>query len=280
MERKLKPGRVKVATEAEKKYVDVGYCSDCEQFEQATAPAIYPAIETRNLIYHAYPKEGWLDAMREIAEHRSVFNGQVVVAIAVDAETDAEAARDQVRATLQPDQVIIAPNSPTLREAATFRALLESILSDCPTEATFYSHVKGITTAGSTTGAIKWRRVMTDNLLGRWGDAMGHLQRHPFVGTHKMIWPAGQASPFPTRLTPTHSWMHAGTFWWFRHDQVASRYRPEAIAADRYGVEAFPAQMLPHESAYSMWQPWEESEAAWPQSNPYDPALYATDFSR
>ena len=280
MERKLKPGRVKVATEAEKKYVNVGYCSDCEQFEQATAPAIYSAIETRNLIYHVYPAPGWLDAVREIAEHRSIFNGRVIVAVAVDAEMDAEAARDQVQATLQPDQIIIAPNDPMLREAATFRSLLESILSDSPTEATFYSHVKGITTAGSTTGAMKWRRVMTDNLLGRWGDAMGHLQRHPFVGTHKMIWPAGQSSPFPTRLTPAYPWMHAGTFWWFRHDQVASRYRPELIAADRYGVEAFPAQMFPHGMAYSMWQPWGEDESAWPQSNPYDPALYATDFSR
>jgi hypothetical protein len=121
---------------------------------------------------------------------------------------------------------------------------------------------------------------MTDNLLGRWGDAMEHLTRYPFVGTHKMIWPAGQASPFPTRLTPTHSWMHAGTFWWFRHDQVAAKYRPEMIAADRYGVEAFPAHLFPHGMAYSMWQPWGEDESAWPQSNPYDPAMYEADFSR
>jgi hypothetical protein len=202
------------------------------------------------------------------------------VAIAVDAEMDTEAAREQVQAALQPDQVAIVPNDPTLREAATFRSLLESILSGSPTEATFYAHTKAITTADDACGAAKWRRAMTDNLLGRWDDAMGHLQRFAIVGTHKMIWPIGQASPFPTRLTPAYPWMHAGTFWWFRHDQVAAKYRPELIVPDRYGVEAFPAQMFPHHQAYSMFQPWEESEAAWPQRNPYDPAMYEADFSR
>jgi hypothetical protein len=280
MERKLKPGRVKVATEGEKKYVDVGYCSGCEQFEAAKPAAIYPAIETRNLIYHVYPAPGWLDAVHEIAQHLEAFNGRVLVALALDAGMGLLAARDEIRTLLQPDEILITTNDPNLREAATFRRLLESILSDSPTEATFYAHTKAITTADSTTGAMKWRRVMTDNLLGRWGDAMGHLRRHPFVGTHKMIWPVGQASPFPTRLTPAYSWMHAGTFWWFRHDQVAAKYRPELIVPDRYGVEAFPAQMFPHHQAYSMFQPWEESEAAWPQRNPYDPAMYEADFSR
>jgi hypothetical protein len=280
MERKLKPGRVKVATEAEKKYVDVGYCSGCEQFEAAKPAAIYPAIETRNLIYHVYPAPGWLDAVHEIAQHLEAFNGRVLVALALDAGMGLLAARDEIRTLLQPDGILITPNDPNLREAATFRRLLESILSDSPTDATFYAHTKGITTADGACGAMKWRRVMTDNLLGRWGDAMGHLRRYPFVGTHKMIWPVGQASPFPTRLTPAHSWMHAGTFWWFRNDAVAAKYRPELIVPDRYGVEAFPAQMFPHHQAYSMFQPWEESEAAWPQRNPYDPAMYEADFSR
>lgn len=280
MEHKLKPGRVRIIIDGVKQFVDVGYCAGCDDFEAAKPPAIYPAIETRNLIYHAYPKEGWLDAVREIATHREAFNGRVIVAVAVDAGMDAEAARTQVEDMLRPDQVVIMSNDPKLREAATFRTLIESILSDSPTEATFYAHSKGNTTADGACGAAKWRRAMVDNLLGRWGDAMEHLRRYPFVGTHKMIWPADQASPFPTRLAPAFPWMHAGTFWWFRHDQISAKYQPEMITPDRYGVEAFPAQLFPHQAAYSMWQPWEENESAWPQRNPYDPRLYETDFSR
>jgi hypothetical protein len=135
--------------------------------------------------------------------------------------------------------------------------------------------------AGSSTiGAVKWRQFMTASLLGRWTDAMRHLRRHAFVGTHKMIWPERQHAPYPSKIGTRHPWMHAGTFWWFRHDHVAARFRPEMILRDRWGVEAFPGQMFPHEMAYSMWQPWEENESAWPQLNPYDPQLYEKDYSQ
>jgi hypothetical protein len=281
MEHKVKPGKMSFKTEDGTKHrVEMAYCSGCEDFERAEPPAIYPAIKTRNLIYHVYPAPGWLDAIQEIATHRDLFNGNVHVAIAFNPDTDIETVSRQVERILEPDRIFLIENDPVIRETATFPTLLESILNASRTEATFYAHTKANTTADGVCGATKWRQVMVKSLLGRSEDAMQHLRRHPFVGTHKMIWPAGQAAPFPTRLAPTYPWMHAGTFWWFRHDMVSSRHRPELIARDRYGVEGFPAQLFPHEMAYSMWQPWDEDESAWPQRNPYDPQLYETDYSK
>ena len=280
MEHKLKPGKVSFTSPEGKQRVEMSYCSGCDQFESAELSAIYPAIETRNLIYHVYPAPGWMDAIQEIATHRDVFNAKVHVAIAFNPDTDIETVSRQVESILKPDRIFLVENDPVIREVATFPSLLESILNASSTEATFYAHTKAITTADGVCGATKWRQAMTANLLGRSGDAMRHLSRYPFVGTHKMIWPAHQGPPYPTRIKTLHPWMHAGTFWWFRHDEVASRFKPELILRDRYGVEAFPAQMFPHDMAYSMWQPWDEDESAWPQRNPYDPQLYETDYSK
>jgi hypothetical protein len=258
-------------------------CEDRDDWKPGEVPKArynYPPITTRNLIYHIYPHGSWLDAVRETAVHVDVFNGRRLVAIAVDSDMDIEAVREIVTPLLKPTQLFVMPNDKDLRETVTFEPLLRAVLNDSQAEATFYAHSKANTTDGNVDAATVWRQVMTANLLGRWQDAMRHLQSHVFVGTHKMIWPSHQPSPFPTRLKPNHPWMHSGTFWWFRHDEVSLRYKPEMVARDRYAVEAFPGQLVPHEMAYSMWQPWDEHESAWPQRFPYDPGLYDTDYSR
>jgi hypothetical protein len=256
-------------------------CRGCDQYQKPDpVQHSYPPIATRNLIYHIYPHGSWLNAVRETAVHIDVFNGRRLVAIACDLGMNIEEVRKLVTPLLKPTQLFVMPNDKDLRETVTFEPLLRAVLNDSPTEATFYAHSKANTTDGSVDGATRWRQVMAANLLGRWQDAVRHLQSHVFVGTHKMIWPAHQPPPFPTLLKPNHPWMHSGTFWWFRHDEVSRRYKPDMIARDRYAVEAFPAQIIPHEMAYSMWQPWDEHENAWPQRNPYDPELYETDYSR
>jgi hypothetical protein len=256
-------------------------CQTCKDWQSGEQPPIqYAPITTRNLIYHVYPKGGWLDAVSEIAGHLDAFNGQRIVAVAFDSLCGLKDDFAEIERLLKPTHTLLLPNDRDLRETITFEPLLRAVLNDSPSEATFYGHTKANTTDGNVEAATKWRQVMTANLLGRWQDAMGHLQRYTFVGTHKMIWPADQPSPFPTRMKPAHPWMHSGTFYWFRHDRVSSLNPFDKIARDRYGVEAWPAQLIPHEEAYSMWQPWEEHERAWPQRNPYDPGLYDTDYSR
>lgn len=231
----------------------------------------YPEIAKRNLIYHIYPADGWEPVVEELAQHLSIFNGKRVVAVAGGSPSVIAKVRKLLR---YPDRILSIKNDPILREQVTFRPLLDNVLNNRPNEATFYAHTKALTTADSVDGATLWRKVMVRNLLGRWEEAMLRLRSHTFVGTHKMLWPEDQPVPFPTGLRPRHQWMHAGTFWWFRHDRVSELDWPGAVVKDRYGVEAWPAQLVPHKEAFSMWQPWVEDESAWPQRNPYDPGLY------
>ena len=240
----------------------------------------YEAITKRNLLYHIYPAEGYEKLVHEIAEHLHIFNGKVCVAISVDCFYQIKKASDFIRKVLEPDELDIIQNDTQVRETATFQTLLDHVLDTDPNTATFYCHTKANSTADNKKGAELWRKVMIERLLGHWSDAMEHLRRYPFVGTHKMIWPEDALPPYPTRLRARHQWMMAGTFWWFRHDPVGNIYTPDLLKWDRYGVEALPSQMFPHEEAYSMWQPWGESEQAYPQRSPYDPRLYEKDFSK
>lgn len=231
-------------------------------------------ITTRNLAYHICPTGDWRLNVDRLLEFQDAFNGKRVVAIAQDSQLEpVEAVQDYIRPL--DAEVMILPNCQTLREVATFLPLLLSVKSTDPNTATFYAHTKGNTTNGDKSAAVMWRNVMYDNLLGRWQECMAYLPNHSFVGTHKMIWPAGQQPPYPTKLKTSYPWMHAGTFYWFRHDAVFSRDDwQRLIVNDRYGAEAWPGQLIPHEQAKSMWQPWEEHERAWPQLNPYDLRLY------
>lgn len=241
---------------------------------------LYPSISKRNLIYHVYPAKGYEGLIHEIANYRHIFNGKVVVAIACDDSYLGEKAMDTVSDILQPDVIDLFQNDRVVRETATFAWLMREVLNSDPNTTTFYCHTKANSTADDRKGAEAWRKVMVKRLLGSYADAMEHLKRYSFVGTHKMIWPDDALPPYPTRLRARHQWMHAGTFWWFRHDRVSEVYVPTLLKWDRYGVEALPSQMFPHEEAYSMWQPWGETEQAYPQRSPYDPRLYEKDYSK
>lgn len=282
MDRKLKPGRVRFAIDGVKQSADVGYCVGCEQFVPKLNKPTYPEITKRNLIYHIYPAKGYLELVEEIAAYRSVFNGQVVVAIALDDMGRKSRIVADVDRILDPTDVLVLHNCPVVRETATFETLTERVLDADESTATFYAHTKAISTADDKKGAERWRQVMVKRLLGSWEDAMSHLRHHTFVGTHKMIWRETDAPPYPTRLRATYQWMHAGTFWWFRHDRVSALMEQGLgqVPLDRYAVEAWPSQLIPHQEAYSMWQPWGESEDAYPQRTPYDPRLYDHDYSK
>lgn len=234
-------------------------------------------ITTRNLLYHACPlqaNDDWRSCIAELLEYgRQIFNGRRLVAIATGKGLHDPGEVRSAFASLPGVEFLEIPNDRELREVASFGRLLAAVQSTHADEATFYAHTKGNSTACNVTGARLWRSAMHRELLGNWQACLAELRRHAFVGTHKMIWPKTAVPPFPSRLK-VGNWMHAGTFFWFRHDQVFSNRNWQAIPADRYGAEAWPSVVCPdHTAAKSMFQPWPEVPYVTP--DPYDPRLYA-----
>lgn len=236
-----------------------------------TPRPVRPAIERRNLLYHVFPAAGWREPVAELVEHWGAFNGRRVVAIATGDGLDSP--RD-VRRVLPSAGVewIEVENDPRLREVKSFLPLLNRVADCDPAAATFYAHTKALSTAENQLGAARWRRAMHRHLLGRLPEVLEGLRRFPFVGTHKIIWQPGTRPPYPTGLMHGH-WMHAGTFYWFRHDAVFGHANWREIPDDRYGAEAWPAGMFSPEDGLSLYQPWPEWE--YPTPSPYDPELYA-----
>jgi hypothetical protein len=70
--------------------------------------------------------------------------------------------------------------------------------------------------------------------------------------------------------------MLAGTFYWFRNDQVFTNSNWSKISRDRYAAEAWPSGLCEWTEAASMYQLWPEDK--YPTPSPYDPENYPEEF--
>lgn len=228
----------------------------------------------RNLIFHVYAdreSDIWRRHLVKLGhQSKQFFNRRKLFAIATGPATESPATVTRFidRIIPPPYETYHTQNCPQLREVASLRLLLELIADPSPDQATFYAHTKGNTTADGTSGATRWAAAMYRHLLTP--QALKKLADFAAVGTHKITWPAGM-SPYPSGLT-RGNWMSAGTFFWFRHDAIFTNPAWRDIAHDRYGAEAWLSTLLPADSCFTAWQPWQST--AWPTPNPYDPDLY------
>lgn len=231
-----------------------------------------PSVSLLNLIYHVYPSKQnriWRANVARVANRINIFNGQRIVAVAVD---DSTYGIDEVRREFGSADVELLEleNDRELREAATLPILLERVASTEEHEASFFAHTKGNTARDNRLGAELWRNAMYHALLDNVNVCRDLLLRHPCVGTHKMCWPEGLA-PYPNRFDYGR-WMFAGTFWWIRHRDVFSQPHWRDVPRDRYGAEAWLSGLFDADAAASVFQPWPANE--YPTPSPYDPALY------
>ena len=227
----------------------------------------------RNCIYHVAALKAndlWLRNLEQIKKRWSVFNGRRIIAYAVG---DACHTLREVRQHLPDATIIEVPNDPQLREVASFVRLLQEVESRSADTITFYGHTKGNSTAESVKGSVRWRNSMYKYLLDDVEQVRRALCTHTFCGTHKITWLPGH-SPYPSGLA-IGTWMHAGTFFWFRHDEVFTKPRWWEISNDRYAAEAWPSTICEAERAWSMYQPWPDREH---RPNPYDPKWYPEEF--
>lgn len=233
-----------------------------------------PAITTLNAIYHVCPLKGndtWRANLRQLMQRRSVFNGRVILAIATGDKLH-EPGVVMTECRDHSIEYLEVPNDRELREAASFRQLLEAIADSDEWSATFYAHTKGNSTKGNALGAEYWRNAMYHHLLDHVQVCRDLLLTHPCVGTHKMVWPNDTATPFPSRISNRHRWMFAGTFFWIRNRDVFSSDAWRNVREDRYGAEAWLGDLFTTDQAATVFQPWPVSE--YPTPSPYDPRLY------
>ena len=211
-------------------------------------------ITTRNLIYHITPfatNDIWLRNVRQLLKRIDLFNGRRVIAVATG---EGLVAPDQVQSAFGNHQVeiITRPNSAQLRENATFLPLLESVADPDPHTATFYAHAKGVgkdvCCLGPPRGSRYWRNAMYHELLDDWSRINELLIDSAIVGTHRrqhnenhQIYPDGQS---------TSPWHFAGTFFWFRNQDVFSTEKwREVWQPTGWGAEAWPGRMFDFEQS-------------------------------
>lgn len=227
----------------------------------------------RHCLYHVAPltaNDAWRANVRQLLKRADLFTGKRIAAIATGPECHHPAV---VREAFDGRgfEFLEVPNDKQLREVATFVPLLRQVEHE--PGVTFYAHTKGNSTAENVKAATRWRNAMYHYLLDDFEPVRRALIGHTFCGTHKMKWRA-DFSPYPTRLK-VGTWMHAGTFFWFRNENVFSNPDWHDLPADRYAAEAWPSMMADESAGWSLYQPWPASDR---HPNPYKPDIYPAEF--
>ena len=234
-----------------------------------------PYITRINLIYHVCPlikNDVWRDNLAQLKKRWGIFTGKKV--LAVSNNTDLVWPIEEVVKELNREcELFEVPNDANLRETISFKQLLKSVESLDGEEITFYGHTKGNSTKESMLGSEFWRNAMYHYLLDNINAVLDNFRTFPTIGTHKICWPPGVRTPFPTNLDNEHHWMFSGTFFWFNNKAVFSNPKCyEYIAKDRYGVEAWIGNLFPEKQGCTLYQPWVLHK--FPPCNPYDPSVH------
>jgi hypothetical protein len=133
---------------------------------------------------------------------------------------------------------VIRTNDPVLGEVATFPGILERVASPEPTEATLYAHTKGVSRPQSQSVSL-WREVMYHACLSDLDRVMSLLRRFACAGPFMKI-----GHQFDRSIVPRNHFHFAGSFFWFRNDQLFSRPDWRSIPNFRFGVEAYLGQFF------------------------------------
>lgn len=226
----------------------------------------------RNLIYHIWPtrlsQSCWMWSVDKLSEYIHVFNGKIVVAIAIE-HSDLEpyqtnSKEEVVERFLSEDTMMgsrvkelgleieffCVENYGHLRECTSFYKLLNKIESLDENEITFYCHAKG----------VRWQRAKFRRAEELWTAYMletnlSDIERVENVLSIKTKWGCfgcivameehrnsyeGE-SYFPKRTgNNAQGWFYDGTFFWFNNKKLFSKnwcYDPRLMSSRWNGVE-------------------------------------------
>jgi hypothetical protein len=198
----------------------------------------------KNLIYHIWPVKGrgvWQWNVKQLLRRMDQFNGQRIVGIATDDQTDsAEAVKAAFKGTVT--HFVECSNDRSLGEVATFPEMMRRIDNIDPRQIAFYAHAKGVKyPIGAAPMVRRWTRTMYANMLDYPPTIEDALKRNAMVGTFKKSGNAFGTLP--------RSWHYAGTFFWFRNADVFSQPTWHHIPLQWWGTEAWPGVVCPPDKA-------------------------------
>ncbi len=265
-------------------------CMNCTDWQRATTttplenPSPITEFSTRHLLYHIYPVSGngaWQWNVEQLCGRLKAFNGQKIVAIAIDPPTGRLSdptgpnspdggrvipgcdSADKVRAEFAKrwphDDITFLEfeNDPKLREVKTLIPMLEMVLSDDPTHITLYAQAKG-TTRKKGHIARRWTEALYEIMFDHFPLAEEQLKTYPVTGCFKKL----GAGWDPTQSFSDYHF--SGSWFWFRN---ADLYQRDWQKADQFwsGVEPYPSQHFRPSEAGCMFH-----EASVPAMNLYN----------
>jgi hypothetical protein len=239
----------------------------------------FAEITTRNLIFHCYACQANDAATRALAQLRirwHLFNGRKLIAVATDKTT---IPLPHLKRLLPADaEYLIIPNDRRLREMASFPTMLREVRSLDEQTATFYAHTKGASPTQSNDGTANlaityWTLRMFHHLLDDWDQVQLALKLHACAGCYQIDYShiPGFIMESPTGAR-CGQWHYAGTFFWFRHDQIFRRPAWSCLPDDSYAPEMWLGTLLRPELATTLYQPWDPHDHA--KIQPYNPATH------
>jgi len=200
----------------------------------------------RNLLYHVYPLRNsiWKWNIDLLNRHASIFNGRVIISIAIDESTDHF--KEVISLIKIPNaEIVVVKNDPNRAEGVTFLPALGELASDNPDEATFYAHAKGVARS------IK-RPYETENVKA-WVECMWHantasvelielaLKDYACAGCFQRFGQHGGGS-----------WHFGGTFYWVKHSEIFKGNWKD-IDPGYYGVEGWIGRQVAKEKAFCIF---------------------------
>lgn len=251
-------------------------------------PSPPEGISRRNLLYHIYPVSGngaWQWNVEQVCGRLKAFNGQKIVAIAIDPPTgrlrdpsgpnspdggryipgcdSAEAVKAEFAKRWPHDDITFLEfeNDPTLREVKTLIPMLSMVLSNDPGEITLYAQAKG-TTRRPGHIARRWTEALYEIMFDYFPLAEEQLKKFPVTGCFKKLgagWSPEQS----------HSdWHYSGSWVWFLNAEL---YKRDWQRVDMFwsGIEPYPSQQFKANEAGCMFH-----TAKVPEMNLYSAAYF------
>lgn len=226
----------------------------------------FTKIVKRNLLLYIYPVAGtgvWQRIIDEFTSRIDLFNGRIVLCVSQDGPESPPHALDASRVPLGTDSAelvferflrnargrgsvkTLTVRNTELGETAHHNRIFAENFNLDPDSATLYAHSKGVTRRPGHM-AHRWRSVLLETLIDRYGCVEAALETKPVAGSFKKIghgWGNSRSN-----------WHYSGSWFWFRDSALYARdwTRIEPFYG---GIEAYPSLHFKSREAACVFHP-------------------------